>query len=429
MIYDKIFIIHLERERFRKENIMQQFQKENITDYEFIRAVDGQNDNLEKYNISVIPDWVEPYSSKIMTKGEIGCSLSHYNVWKRIVEEELNNALILEDDIVLCDHFSQNIEKKREEISNINYDLLYLGRTPLKPETQTDPIIIPKYSYGTHAYILSLSGAKKLLNSNYLQNLLPVDEFLNILYDDKYPHKEYIHYFENAPRMKVFSLNPLLIEVLHGNNYKSTTYSSDPYVSVQNVYNLLIIILTSDIESDPFLRLIRSCEIYGHSYKIIRENKDRLLKQELLSWSDKELEKNIIVITDPENTIINANPKEIIQKYKTDKILFSSKKSNWPIRSETSLVETLTEYKYLDSDLFIGNAKQILDMISIDKHQDLHYYTNIYANKEVSIDFNCEIFQTITHKSIEDIDILFFKSRIKNKITSSIPCIYTGIVF
>jgi collagen beta-1,O-galactosyltransferase len=227
-MFDKIFIINLERDYERKQKLELQLQKENITSYEFINAVDGQNDDLQKYNFQVIPDWIEPYSSKIMTKGEIGCSLSHYLIWERIMKEEWNQVLILEDDVVLCPHFSQILEQKKEEINQIQYDLLYIGRRPsLNEQTEqkiSDSIVIPKYSYGAHAYILSLSGAQKLINANYLQNLLPVDEFLPILYDPEYPHKQYIHYFNQSPRLNTYSLKPLIIDVLCGQDYKSTTY-------------------------------------------------------------------------------------------------------------------------------------------------------------------------------------------------------------
>lgn len=43
---------------------------------------------LKALNIEMLPGYRDPYSSRPLTRGEIGCFLSHYSVWK-----EVNNAL------------------------------------------------------------------------------------------------------------------------------------------------------------------------------------------------------------------------------------------------------------------------------------------------------------------------------------------------
>lgn len=44
-------------------------------------------------------------------------------------------------------------------------------------------LVVAGYSYWTLAYSLSLAGARKLLASRPLQRMLPVDEFLPIMFD------------------------------------------------------------------------------------------------------------------------------------------------------------------------------------------------------------------------------------------------------
>ena len=105
MLFDNVFIINLQRDISRRENMIMQLKQHNICDYEFIEAIDGQSENLDKYDFTVIPNWVEPFTNKIMTKGEIGCALTHYNIWKKMVNEKLENVLILEDDAVFCNNF------------------------------------------------------------------------------------------------------------------------------------------------------------------------------------------------------------------------------------------------------------------------------------------------------------------------------------
>lgn len=32
----------------------------------------------------MLPNYRDPYSDRVLTKGEIGCFLSHYNIWKQV---------------------------------------------------------------------------------------------------------------------------------------------------------------------------------------------------------------------------------------------------------------------------------------------------------------------------------------------------------
>ncbi len=67
----------------------------------------------------------------------------------------------------------------------------YLGRKILTPKNEqfvddTESLVHPDYSYWTIGYALKKSGAKKLIDAMPLKNLIPVDEFLPIMYD-KHP--------------------------------------------------------------------------------------------------------------------------------------------------------------------------------------------------------------------------------------------------
>ena len=64
----------------------------------------------------------------------------------------------------------------------------YLGRKRLNRKDEiylegTDSLVWPSYSYWTLSYLLSNSGARKLLAQKPLQNLLPVDEYLPVMFD------------------------------------------------------------------------------------------------------------------------------------------------------------------------------------------------------------------------------------------------------
>lgn len=77
-----------------------------------------------------------------------------------------------------------------------NFCFSYLGRKILEEgETKvTSHTVKPLYSYWTLGYVLTFRGAEKLLKANPLKKLLPVDEFLPIMYN---AHPKYV---QNAIR-------------------------------------------------------------------------------------------------------------------------------------------------------------------------------------------------------------------------------------
>lgn len=95
--------------------------------------------------------------------GELGCFMGHYNCWKYIVENKLNNCLVIEDGIeVLRDDF-ENLK-----ITN-SLDILFVNEE-MKLDGNNKSLI----GYGTQGYILTKTGAEKLLQKCYTL-FLPID--------------------------------------------------------------------------------------------------------------------------------------------------------------------------------------------------------------------------------------------------------------
>lgn len=64
----------------------------------------------------------------------------------------------------------------------------YIGRKqvttdPEKPVENVGHLVKADYSYWTLCYMISLQGARKLVNAEPLSKMLPVDEFLPIMSD------------------------------------------------------------------------------------------------------------------------------------------------------------------------------------------------------------------------------------------------------
>ncbi|CAG9822313.1 unnamed protein product [Phaedon cochleariae] len=77
----------------------------------------------------------------------------------------------------------------------------------------SDLLVEAGYSYWTLGYALSLSGAKKLLEGDPLTRLVPVDEYLPILFD-KHPQENWKGHY---PRRDLVALSaaPLLLYPTH----------------------------------------------------------------------------------------------------------------------------------------------------------------------------------------------------------------------
>lgn len=214
--FDEIFMINLERRPERREKMERLFDELGLLVNHF-SAVDGKQLNaqlVQQMGISFLPGYEDPYHHRPMTMGEIGCFLSHYRIWEQIVQRKLQQVLILEDDIHFEPYFKFNALRTMEQASISDYDLIYFGRKRLKDEAEpavagTENLVHAGYSYWTLAYVITLRGAEKLLAAKPLEKLIPVDEFLPIMFN-RHPHKTWSNAYE--PRdLIAFSVSPLLL--------------------------------------------------------------------------------------------------------------------------------------------------------------------------------------------------------------------------
>ena len=186
------------------------FSHTNGLNCEFIETID-----LNDCDFSIIPEWCDVKTKRKITVSEINIALTHHAVWKKIVENKIERAFILENDTVFTEQFNESYNY----VNNIvfDYDFLYFGRKPEKScvadEVQINSKLLkPLYSHGSYAYMVTYEGAIKLLNSNFLNNLLPMDEFLSMMHDVKYPHKSYSVFFNDFEKLHALALKQNVVE-------------------------------------------------------------------------------------------------------------------------------------------------------------------------------------------------------------------------
>lgn len=189
--FSEIYMINLKRRTERRIK-MEATMKQLGLDYTYFEAVDGKtltDEVLIQKGITLLPEYADPYHKRPMTMGEIGCFLSHYTIWQMMVDQQLEEVLVLEDDIRFEPYFNERAEKLMEEARTIGgWDLIYFGRKRLQENEaflpQSENFVKVSYTYWTLGYVISLEGAKKLLAAEPLKRLLPVDEFLPIMFGE-----------------------------------------------------------------------------------------------------------------------------------------------------------------------------------------------------------------------------------------------------
>lgn len=197
MTLDAIFMINLDRRPERRIKMERSFKEIGLK-VENVPAVDGQtlnDESLDEIGVKFLPGYADPYNDRPMTKGEIGCFLSHFWIWEKMRMEKLNEILVLEDDILFEPFFKVRAISLLEEARQIGgWDLMYanlsivqgvkafillivifswfpnryFGRKRLVERQEkwvenSEQLVHAGYSYWTLGYALSKSGAKKLL--------------------------------------------------------------------------------------------------------------------------------------------------------------------------------------------------------------------------------------------------------------------------
>lgn len=140
MKIEKTYCINLIRRNDRLQNAQKQFQKSKI-DVEIFSALD-MNDIKINYQLK---------------SGSLACSFSHYQLIQRAKICGHKSILIFEDDVILHDDFSNQLEILMANCPH-DCDLLYLGGSNAERPTKfNDHVSRCHKTFTTHAYVINES--------------------------------------------------------------------------------------------------------------------------------------------------------------------------------------------------------------------------------------------------------------------------------
>ncbi|UTY25871.1 glycosyltransferase family 25 protein [Treponema denticola] len=165
-----IYVLNLEHNTERKK-YMQDILKNIPVPYSFFPAVYGK----EIKNIDDVYDSKKTLKilNRVLNEGEIGCALSHRLIYKKMIDENISQALILEDDVSLSPEF-YSVYRALSEMP-IGNKIVLLGTTVAKrikkvwrknlTSAHSMYLVLNNYP-GTYGYVIGLEAAKKIYYHN-----------------------------------------------------------------------------------------------------------------------------------------------------------------------------------------------------------------------------------------------------------------------
>ena len=176
-----IWVLNLERDK-EKRHFMEEQLKRLGKPYQIVEAVDGKKlsaDDLQFYSRKMaLTDF-----GRELSPGELGCALSHIKMWRRILEEDLKEVLILEDDAHIG-HALFNVLAHRDRMPADYQHINFSTRARQIPfgDFITDIYRASKHAerpYLTSAYLITQEGAQFLLDF-VIPIYMPIDNFISI---------------------------------------------------------------------------------------------------------------------------------------------------------------------------------------------------------------------------------------------------------
>ena len=170
----KIFVCHWTKLKERKSHLLEVLKDENIVDYEFVEEYDSDDWDINEIGNNFPNIFGKNPEGRYLKNSEISLVLKHIKI-VREVAKTYDYALVLEDDVILCDNFLDEFKKSFEQLPE-DWDLAWVGTCcglhipsiddvrVYNTNIEEFPKNFVKGSRCTHAYAISNRGANKVLS-------------------------------------------------------------------------------------------------------------------------------------------------------------------------------------------------------------------------------------------------------------------------
>ncbi len=203
--YD-IYLINLKRRPDRYKQFMKYYGESDIYNKQLIKfnAIDG---SLLNVNNIPLTDLARNELKQLdnsgfrtkhyqLTKGAIGCYLSHVKLWEHILKKNTEYALILEDDAKIPKHINATIQKQLKYIPS-DWDIILLGHICTECIEFKNYYSVNRFML-THCYLIKRLSIIKIMETN---TLFPISQQIDS------------HLSELTSILNIYALNDLTMKV------------------------------------------------------------------------------------------------------------------------------------------------------------------------------------------------------------------------
>jgi hypothetical protein len=157
-------MVHLPRQRARADYSLVKLREVGFANIVLIEGVDAYTADARQ--IAATEGWAFRPDAK---PGEVGCSLAMFRLWRQVVDQSLPYLLIFEDDVLPHPDLGSLGPSYWAETPR-DVDFVFLGNQMTVDGTQmffepddADRRVVRALSWTTHAYIITLEGARRSL--------------------------------------------------------------------------------------------------------------------------------------------------------------------------------------------------------------------------------------------------------------------------
>jgi len=131
LFFDKVYVLSLSKDTEKRKTIGKALNKQNI-EFEFFEAIDGNSSRFDRewevYFSTPLMDKTEFIKGRkhIQSRGAWGCLYSHSSLIRKVLSEQIERVLILEDDCILALSFREQFDRFTQLLPN-DWKLLLLG--------------------------------------------------------------------------------------------------------------------------------------------------------------------------------------------------------------------------------------------------------------------------------------------------------------